>query len=135
TWPSTRTSPSASRRSATARERTAGSEARYRSSRIPAASSGTRRFTHLWRPRPLGRHQREQQDRDPDGDEAVGEVERRPVLQVEKVRDVTEPHTVDEIRDAASDDEPERDRQHRVTRAGPAEEVEHPEHRNAGEQD
>ena len=43
------------------------------------------------------------QDRDADDDEAVGEVERRPVPEVEEVRHVPEPHAVDEVRDAAAD--------------------------------
>jgi hypothetical protein len=51
--------------------------------------------------------------RDADDDEAVGEVERGPVLEVEEVRHVPEPHAVDQVRDAAADHEPERDGQAR----------------------
>src|SRR6266540_3314629 len=104
--PSTRTPPASSRRSATPREPTSGKEARKRSSRSPAALSGTRCFTHAARPRgvAIGRYKGEQQRR-ADDDERVGEVESRPVAEVEKVGDVAEPDSVDEVGDAASDHE------------------------------
>src|ERR671934_2276742 len=128
--PSTKTAPSPTSRSAAAREPTEGSPARKRSSRSPAAASGTRRRSvgdALPAPRlAIGEDEREQQDRDPDDDEAVREVEGRPEAQVEEVRDVPEPHAVDEVRDAAADDEPERDGQDRVPRARAGEEAEHP---------
>ena len=92
--PSTRT-PAATTRSAAAREPTCC--ATNASSREPAASSGTRTR------RAVRGEQREQQDADADDDERVGEVERRPELQVEKVRHVSESHPVDEVRDAAAD--------------------------------
>ena len=46
-----------------------------------------------------------------------------------------EPHAVDQIGDAAADDEAERDGQDRVARPRPREEVEHPRHRSDGQQD
>ena len=46
-----------------------------------------------------------------------------------------EPYAVDEVRDAAADDEPERDGQDRVPRARAAEEAEHPGDGEAGEHD
>src|SRR5579864_2945559 len=91
--PSTRTPPSRTSRSATAREPISGSAARKRSSRSPAALSGTRRrvtsATTAWDA--LRGEQRPEQDRDTDDDEAVGEVERRPVPEVEEVGHVPEP--------------------------------------------
>ena len=57
------------------------------------------------------------QDDDADDDEAVGEVERRPVPEVEEVRHVAEADAVDEVREAAADHEAERGRQHRMPRA------------------
>ena len=56
----------------------------------------------------------------------VGEVERRPPAEVEEVRHVAEAHAVDEVRDAAADQQPERRREHRVPRAGAREEDDHP---------
>ena len=94
--PSTRTPPSRTSRSATAREPISGSAARKRSSRSPAALSGTRsRVTRT--ARPVGREERAEQDRDADHDEAVGKVEGRPVAKVDEVGHVPEPDTVDEV--------------------------------------
>src|SRR5438552_17472366 len=123
-----RTSPLVSKRSAAAGDPTSGRLARYRSSRSPAAASGTRCFTHPPRLRRLavGRDEREEEDRDADDDEAVGEVERGPELEVQEVRHVSEPHAVDEVRETAADHETEGDRQHRVPRSRAGEEVEHP---------
>ena len=70
--------------------------------------------------------QRAEQDDDADDDEGVGEVERRPEAEVEEVGHVAEPDAVDEVRDAAADQQPERDGQHRVPSAGAGEEDEHP---------
>ena len=80
-------------------------------------------------------NEREQQDRDADDDERVGEVERRPGLEVEEVGDAAEPDAVDEVRDAAADHEPERNRQHRVARARAREEEQHPADGERGEDD
>src|SRR5919202_3837243 len=137
--PSTKTAPSPTSRSATARDPTDGRPARKRSSRSPAATSGTRRrgVGHaLPAPRlAVGEDHREEQDPDPDDDEAVRQVEGRPEAQVEEVRDVPEPDAVDEVRDAAANHEPERNGQDRVTRAGAGEEDEHPPDGDAGEHD
>ena len=73
--------------------------------------------------------------RDADDDEAVGEVEGGPVAQVEEVGHVPEPDPVDEVRVAAADQEPERDRQHGMARAGAREEDEHPADRERGQHD
>src|SRR6266480_3759731 len=85
--PSTSTPPPPRSRSAAARDPTEGRPARKRSSRSPAAASGTRRWSvghALPAPRlAVGEDQREQQDPDPDDDEAVREVEGRPEAQVE----------------------------------------------------
>ena len=81
----------------------------------------------LGRPRlSLGEDERGEEDPDPDHDEAVGEVERRPVAEVEEVGDEAEPHAVGEVRDAAADHEAERDRQHRMAGARAREVGEHP---------
>src|SRR5436190_9644023 len=136
--PSTRTTPSPSRRSATAREPTSARPARNWSRRRPAACSGTRSSVTNVPGTPrlaLGGDQRRQQDADTDHDEAVGEVERRPVAQVEEVGDVPQPHPVEEVREAAADHEPERDRQYRVPRAGTREEDEHPRDRRRRQED
>src|SRR5919199_135933 len=121
--PSTKTAPSPTSRSAAARDPTDGSPARKRSSRSPAAASGTRRrgVGHaLPAPRlAVGEDHREEQDPDADDDEAVREVEGRPEAQVEEVRDVPEPDAVDQVREAPPDHEPERDGQHRMPRARP----------------
>src|SRR6476620_4889724 len=107
--PSTSTVPASSSFSATPREPICGREARKRSSRSPAASSGTRCFTHALGPGRLAvrGHERQQQSRYAYDDERVCKVEGRPVLEVEEVRDVAEPDAVGEIRDAAADHEPE----------------------------
>src|SRR5947207_5231815 len=119
--PSTRTPPASSSRSAAARDPTSGRPARKRSSRVPAAPLGTRRRVSD-APRAariaVRRDEGGQQDPDPDDDEAVREVERRPEAQVEEVGHVAEPDPVDEIRDAAADQQAERRRQHRVPSAG-----------------
>src|SRR5919197_3274432 len=119
--PSTSTPPSPTSRAAADREPPEGRPARKRSSRSPAAASGTRRRSvgdALPAPRlTVGEDQREEEDPDADDDEAVGEVEGRPEAQVEEVRDVSEADAVDEVRDAAADDEPERDGQNRVAGA------------------
>src|SRR5919206_4348328 len=137
--PSTSTARSPTSRSAAARDPTDGSPARKRSSRSPAAASGTRRrgVGHaLPAPRlAVGEDHREEQDSDPDDDEAVSEVEGRPEAQVEEVRDVPEPDAVDEVRDAAADHEPERDGQDRMPRTRAGEEAEHPRDGDAGEDD
>src|SRR6266511_4190047 len=124
--PSTRT-PASITRSAFAREPTCS--AMKRSSRSPAASSGTRTV------RTVREHEHGEQNADADHDEAVREVERRPPLQVEEVGHVPQPDTVDEVREAASDDEPERDRQDGMPCTGAREEHEHPRDRDAREQD
>ena len=71
-----------------------------------------------------------EQDRDADHDERVREVERGPVPEVDEVGHVPEPDAVDEVRDAAADQQAERGRQHRVARAGAREEDEHPDDRD-----
>ena len=131
--PSTSAAPSSSSRSAAPREPTSGSAARKRSSRSPAASAGTTSLSRQ-RGRGLAEQERDEQDRDADDDEAVGEVERRPVAQVEEVGDVPEPDPVDQVRGRAADQQAERDRQHRVARAGAREEDEHPADRQRGQQ-
>ena len=84
---------------------------------------------------PLREHERGEQHDHADDDEAVGEVERRPPLQVDEVGDVAEPHPVDEVRDAAADHERETDRQHGMARAAAREVDEHPDDRERGEDD
>src|SRR5207247_8934296 len=61
------------------------------------------------------RDEGEQQGRYTDHDEGVGEVEGRPVAKVEEVRDVAQTDTVEEVRDAPADHEPERNGQHRMS--------------------
>ena len=56
----------------------------------------------------VARRQRAEQDRDADHDEAVGEVERRPPAEVDEVGHVAEADAVDEVRDAAADQQAER---------------------------
>ena len=63
-----------------------------------------------------------EQDRHPEHDERVGEVEGGPVADVDEVGDVPEAHAVDEVRDAAADHEPERGRQDRMPSGGAREE-------------
>src|SRR5918999_6038359 len=116
--PSRRTSPAAISRSATLRDPISGSSARKRSSREPAAESGTvkRGVGHRPRARPLAlrEQQRGEQDEHAEHDERVGQVERGPELDVEEVGHVSEPNTVKQVRGAAADQEPERDREDRV---------------------
>src|SRR5205807_1162446 len=114
-----------SSRAATPRDPISARDARKRSSRSPAALSGTRCFTHALRPSGLAVRcdERQEESGDTDHDESVGEVEGGPVLEVEKVCDVAEADAVDEVRDAAADHEAERHRQHRVTGAGAREEI------------
>ena len=83
----------------------------------------------------LGEDECGEEDADPDHDEAVREVERRPVAEVEEVGDEAEPHAVGEVRDAAADHEPERDRQHGMAGAGAREVGEHPGDRDRGDDD
>src|SRR4051794_36785453 len=98
--------PSTSAPAATARsaaERDPKWAARKRSRRSPAASTGTfiagstRRDVERapWRRLlAVGRDERAKQDGNADDDEAVGEVERGPPLQVDEVRDVVQPDAV-----------------------------------------
>src|SRR3954447_17662589 len=114
--PSTVTEPGGRRRAAAEREPTSGSSARKRSSRVPAAELGTRSCVGdaPAAGRPVGGHERAEQDGDPDDDEAVGEVEGGPVAKVEEVRHVAEAHPVGEVGDAAADEESHGDGQKRV---------------------
>ena len=68
-------------------------------------------------------HECSHQDRDADDDEHVGEVERRPEANVEEVRYMSQPDPVDEVSEAASDQETERDRKNRVTSTQLGEEI------------
>src|SRR3954454_22514322 len=128
--PSTSTPPEPSRRSATAREPISGSSARKLSSRRPAASSGTssrvtctpRRAARV----PLGRDESREKNADADDDEAVGEVERGPVTQIEEVGHVAEAHAVEQVAEAAADHEAERNGQDRMPSSRPREEEQHP---------
>src|SRR5215213_10018313 len=136
--PSTTTAPSASSSSAAAREPIFGRPARKRSRRTPAASLGTStryldgsdtaRLT-------VGEQQRADQDGDARDDERVGEVERRPVAEVEEIGDVPEPHAIGEVRDAAAEEQAERDRQDGVAATGAGEEDEHPAHGDSRQDD
>src|SRR5262249_48757019 len=134
--PSTST-PASITRAADAREPTW--EATNASRREPDALSGTRTrrraLTGSVEPTPVRRDEREQQDRDADDDEAVGEVERRPELQIEEVRHVPEPDAVDEVRHAAADDEAQRNREDGMARSGAGEEQEHPADREGRQHD
>src|SRR3954468_164939 len=127
--PSTRTPPLPSIRSATVREPISGSDARNRSRRAPAASSGTRsRVTNgagaAWLT--FRAEQSREQDEHADDDERVGEVECGPIPKVEEVGHVAEPHPVEEIGEAAADHEPQRHREYGMAGAGSGEEEEHP---------
>src|SRR4051812_49915721 len=136
--PSTRTPPLPSIRSATVREPISGSDARNRSRRAPAASSGTRSRVTNGAGAPwltFRAQQRREQDEDAHDDERVGEVERRPVAEVEKVGDVAQAHAVEEIGEAPADHEPERDRENGVPSAGAREEEEHPRDGDGGRED
>src|SRR5262245_31704565 len=128
--PFTRTRFAASSRSAAAREPTPSTVERKRSRRSPSASAGTlsRRLGKRLRSGPprrrapharlaLRRDERDEKRGDANDDERVGEVERRPVLEVEKVCHVADPQPVDEVPEASPDQEPERDREDRVPRA------------------
>ena len=84
---------------------------------------------------PVRGYERKQQSRDAEDDERVGEIEGRPVLEVQEVRHVSEPDPVGQIRDAAPDHEPERNGQNRMTGAGAREEVEHPRDGETGQED
>src|SRR5688500_635240 len=116
--PSTSTRPSSTSLSAAARDPSSVSPARKRSSRSPAACGGTakRDLPTGLGDRPanarlaLGGDKRGEQDGDADDDERVGEVEGGPEAQVEKVGHVAEPESVDEVRQAPADQEPERHR-------------------------
>src|SRR5262245_18469821 len=126
--PSTSTARAASRRSAATRDPTPGSAATKRSSRSPAAVSGTTYGIEATRAAraAVGSDESAEQDGDADHDEAVGEVERRPVPEVEEIGDVSEPHPVGEVRDAAPDQQADRDRQKRMPRSRAVEVHEHP---------
>ena len=63
----------------------------------------------------------------------VGEIERRPVRQIEEVGDVPEPDPVDEVRHAATQHEAERDGHQRVSLTGAREEDHHRQHRDPGD--
>ena len=78
--------------------------------------------------------ERAEQDRDADDDEAVGEVERRPEPEVDEVGHVVQADPVDEVREAAADQQAERGRQHRVARARAREEDEHPDDGDRGDE-
>src|SRR5215211_739755 len=129
--PSTTTAPSASSSSAAAREPIFGRPARKRSRRTPAASLGTS-TRYLERSDTsrltVGEQQRADQDGDAGDDERVGEIERRPVAEVEEIGDVPEPDAIGQIRDAAAEEQAERDRQDRVPATRSAEEDDHPAH-------
>src|SRR6185312_2040804 len=137
--PLTRTRFSARRRSAAVREPTSSSIERKRSRRSPAASAGTfsSRLAKRLRsgtPRrsapdarlPLRRDEREKKRGDTDDDERVGEVEGGPEAEVEEVRHVADAQPVDEVSEAASDQQPERDREDRMAGARLREVEEHP---------
>ena len=85
----------------------------------------------------LSLHEDERYDEDPDADhdEAVREIEGRPVAEVEEVGDQAQPDAVGEVRDAAADDEAERDGQHRMAGAGAREVGKHPGDRDRGDHD
>src|SRR4051812_12509161 len=136
--PSTRTSPRPSIRSATVREPISGSDARNRSRRAPAASSGTRSRVTNGAGAPwltFSTQECRQQDEDADDDERVGEVERRPVAEVEEVGHVAQANAVEEIGEAAADHEPEGDRENGMPRTRAREEQEHPRNGDAGRED
>src|SRR3954453_11548285 len=136
--PSTRTSPRPSIRSATVREPISGSDARNRSRRAPAASSGTRSRVTNGAGAPwltFSTQQCGQEDEDADDDERVGEVERRPVAEVEEVGHVPEPDAVEEVGEAAADHEAQCDRKNRMARTRAREEQEHPGDGDPGRED
>ena len=132
--PSTRAAPSSSSRSAARASRPPGARRGSGRAARPRPRRGRRSQGHCPSRPPGSRSalpvspssERDEQDRHADDDEAVGEVERRPVAQVEEVGHVAEPDAVDQVRGRAADQEAERDRQHRMAGAGAREEDEHP---------
>jgi hypothetical protein len=82
----------------------------------------------------LGVHEREQKRRDADHDEGVREVESGPEAQVEEVRHVADAQPVDQVPQAAADQEPESHGQDRMARPGLGEVEEHPEDGARGEE-
>ena len=76
---------------------------------------------------------RHEQKQHANSDEDVGQVERWPVLRVDEVGDEAEPEPVNEVRDAAADQEPKRHRQERVASPGPREVRDHPHDCDHGE--
>ena len=75
---------------------------------------------------PIAEDEADEQQDHPDRDEDVAEIERGPVLGVDEVRDVPLAHAIDEVRQAAPEQEPERHRHQRVTGTRPGEVDEHP---------
>src|ERR671924_1680841 len=134
--PSTATRPVSSSRSAAARVPISGRSARNRSSRSPAALSGTvTRARSVAARLPVGEEQRPDEDRHPGDDEAVREVERRPVAKIEEIRDMAEPDAVGEVRRAPAEEEAERDGKDRVPASRARKEDEHPGDRDRRERD
>src|SRR6187200_489263 len=128
--PSTVTAPSRSSRSASDRVPISSRSASARSRRDPACDSATlkrsvatARSVHAVRT--VCQDERSEENRDADDDERVREVECGPGDEVEEIRDVPEPHAVDEVRDAPTQDEPEGDGKHGVTATRASEEHEH----------
>ena len=115
--------------------------ARKRSSRSPPASAGTPPV-HQASPVGSGRAgcgacraaQAQQQQRHADHDEGVGQVEGRPVRQVDEVRHVAVSDTVGQVRDAAADQQAQRHRKQHVAGAGAGEVHQHPDHRGSRQQ-
>src|SRR5438105_9996604 len=131
TLPSTVTTRSRSSFSAREREPISPRSARTLSKRAPASESATVKRTvaipdTVRAARAIGEDESAEEYGDTDDDERVREVERGPRLEVEEVGDPSEPHAVEQVRDAASEDEAERDRQDRMAAAGAREEPEHP---------
>jgi len=85
--------------------------------------------------RPIGEDERTEERRNPDHDEHVGEVERGPGVEIEKVRYPAQAHTVDQVRDAAAEDETQAHRQHRMAPARACEEPDHQADRESGDRD
>src|SRR6185312_843448 len=85
TAPSTSTRPASIRRSAPERDPTSSQPATKRSRRIPLEPGGRIRVDGRLRFAVLDPYQAEREQRDADHDEAVGEVERRPVRDVDEV--------------------------------------------------
>ena len=61
-------------------------------------------------------HEKNEPD-DSEDDEGVGEIERRPEVEVDEVGHVTAPGPIEEIGDAAADHQSERSRQQRMARS------------------